>query len=149
MIEIKPILIIFIILFSYSCQSNIIDVNAEADKNKIDSIINTFYALDSVKNYEKMFELFTLGNSKLSREELNIQLREILNATTKKSGEVKTILSKKYNTKVITNSIDTIGLYEATIDIDRTLFSTRETFKMMLEKNNIKIYDYHIATKSK
>lgn len=142
-------LIILIIPFLYSCQSNKININEAKDKAKVDSIINIYYDLEKDRDYDKMFELFTLGNSKLSRHELNLQLKKVFETTVEKSEETKNILSKTYKTEVRTNSKDTVGLYEATIDMERSLLLTRETFKMMLEKGSIKIYDYHIATKTK
>ena len=96
-----------------------------------------------------MFELFTLGNSKITRKELNAQLLKIFEETQYKNGDVIKVLSKSYQTEVKMNGKDTIGMYNASIDNERKFVLSRETFKMMLENGKIKIYDYHIAVKVK
>ena len=147
----KNNLIVFIlaITIQYSCQSELKIVNSVKDKKGLDSVINKFYALEKDKNYIAMAELFTNGDSKFTKKELQSQLIKIFEETQAKNGDVIRIISKDYQTEIKTNGKDSVGFYQALIDNERKLVLSRESFKMMLEMNKIKIYDYHIATKAK
>jgi hypothetical protein len=141
--------VLFFFLLQSACQITQKHIDREEDKKAVDDLVTNFFIYQKERNYESMYVLFTTGNSGLSRQDFNRKLFSIFKETETKNGDVVKQLSKSSHTEVTVSGKDSVGIYEAAVENERRANISRETFKMMLEKGELKIYDYQIAVKAK
>ena len=131
--------LVFIIL-SASCNFSRTYLNREEDKQEAVKVVDQFYDRVAEGKYEAVDALFSSEFWKVTSKE---KLHNLLIKKKEKLGKLNTKLLAKWETKRIESSNPSSN-YALLYDNKYDKFEAKESFRLVMEKNQIKIIAFNI-----
>lgn len=137
----KKILLLITLTLLVSCSFNQTFSNRVSDKNDAEKISKKFYweSLHGT-NKDKIYELFSEKFFEITNKN---QLDKLISNAQQEYGVIKEYNLQHWETLVVKGS-NSKSQYLLTYSVIRESGTTKETFSMLKENENIKIVGYHI-----
>jgi len=137
----KKILLFVTLTLLVSCSFNQTFSNRESDRDDAEKISKKFYwELLQGTNKDKIYELFSDKFFEVTNKD---QLDKLISDSQQEYGVIKENNLEHWETLVVKGS-NSKSEYLLTYNVTRESGTTKETFSMLKEDENIKIVGYHI-----
>jgi len=130
----------FLIILFASCNFSRTYINREEDKQEAVQVVDQFYDKLAKGNYDAVDALFSSEFWKVTSKE---KLHNLLIKKKEKLGSLKSKVLAKWETKKIEGSNSSAN-YALLYDNKYDKFEAKETFRLVLEQNQIRIIAFNI-----